>query len=411
MLVQAPLGLSALVVAIDPGKVMNRVWVSDGAGLVTDPVSMPVSRAGIGDLESTVSSQVAGHDGLVIAIEATGSLHRAWAVELERLHPGSVRLFAPSETKAARTQLGSGRFKTDDRDCAALTYLARQGGGRAQAEESVVEELCAAVRHRRGLVADRKKAQQRLHDQLNALVPGLSAPAGHGRSLAIEGTTGQAVLACAAAFAGRPASTRSLTARSPGRMSPATARYWAQRWQGCLPPPPDAQARASRLGRDLQRYRALQADITVLEEEITTLLARTDGQVLTTLPGVATVRAAAFAAHSLPIARFPDAEHLYSATGLAPAMYESATLRRRGRISRQGLAEHRDALMGIAWGLSRFSPAFAERDAQLRARGMAPIQARVALARNACRLTYRMLVTQQPFDEEAYRRGRLSRGR
>ncbi|WP_131104469.1 IS110 family transposase [Ornithinimicrobium sufpigmenti] len=183
MLLQTPLGSSALVVAIDPGKVMNRVWVSDYGGLVSDPVSMPVSRAGIEGLERAVSSHAAGHEGLVIAIEATGSLHRAWATELERLHPGSVRLFAPSETRSARTQLGSGRFKTDDRDCAALTYLARQGAGRAQAEESVVDELRAAVRHRRGLVADRKVAQQRLHDQLNALVPGLSAPAGHGRSL------------------------------------------------------------------------------------------------------------------------------------------------------------------------------------------------------------------------------------
>ncbi|WP_372513966.1 transposase [Mycobacterium interjectum] len=41
---------------------------------------------------------------------------------------------------------------------------------------------------------------------------------------------------------------------------------------------------------------------------------------LTTLPGVASIRAAAFAAHSLPIERFPDAEHLYSATGLACAL-------------------------------------------------------------------------------------------
>jgi transposase len=161
----------------------------------------------------------------------------------------------------------------------------------------------------------------------------------------------------------------------------------------------------------LDRYQKLRADIAVLEEEITGLLAATDGQVLTSLPGVAAVRAAAFAAHSLPITRFHDAEHLYSATGLAPALYESATVRRRGRISRQGLAEHRDALMGMAWGLSVYSPSFAERDTQLRARGMAPIQARVALARNVCRLAYRMLVTQQPFDEERYRRGRLSRGR
>ncbi|WP_158249091.1 transposase [Mycobacterium sp. ENV421] len=132
------------------------------------------------------------------------------------------------------------------------------------------------------------------------------------------------------------------------------------------------------------------------------LLAETDGQILTTLPGVASVRAAAFAAHSLPIERFPDAEHLYSATGLAPALYQSATLNRRGRISRQGLAEHRDALMGIAWGLAQNSASFAERDAQLRGRGMAPIQARVALARHACRLAYRLLRSQQPFDEQRY---------
>ncbi|MGY1834633.1 transposase [Blastococcus sp. SYSU DS0510] len=94
------------------------------------------------------------------------------------------------------------------------------------------------------------------------------------------------------------------------------------------------------------------ADITAVDDDLTGLLTGTDGQILTTLPGVATSRAAAFAAFSLPIARFPSAEHLYSATGLAPASYQSATLNRRGRISRQGLPEHRDALMNLAWGLS-----------------------------------------------------------
>ncbi|WP_204801105.1 transposase [Mycobacterium riyadhense] len=79
----------------------------------------------------------------------------------------------------------------------------------------------------------------------------------------------------------------------------------------------------------MHRYRALQADIASLDAEITELLAATEGQILTTLPGVAVTRAAAFAAFSLPIARFSDAEHLYSATGLAPALYQSATLHRR----------------------------------------------------------------------------------
>jgi transposase len=177
-LLQVALEPSALVVAVDPGKVSNRVWVSDGSGLLADPVSMPVSRTGIGSLEETIRVHSADHDQLVIAIEATGSLHRAWASELERRHPERVRLFAPSETKAARTQLGSGRFKSDDRDCAALTYLARQGAGRRWVDELVVDTMRAVVRHRHGLVADRKVLQQRLHDQLNALAPGLSAPPG-----------------------------------------------------------------------------------------------------------------------------------------------------------------------------------------------------------------------------------------
>ena len=400
---------ATVIVAVDPGKVLNRVWVSNGAGLLAGPVSLPVSREGVQALERLLAGGDAGEP--VIAVEATGDLHRSWVSELERRHPGSVRMFAPSETRAARTQLGSARFKTDDRDCAALTYLARQGRGRRYDQESAVDALRAAVRHRRGLVSDRKVAQQRLHAQLNALCPGLSAPTGHGRALPLASPTGLAVLGCAAAFAGRPPRLRSLMARAPGRITQATAEYWVHRWRGCLSPPADAQQRARRLNQDLHRYRALQADISSLDAELTELLAATEGQILTTLPGVAVTRAAAFAAFSLPIARFPDPEHLYSATGLAPALYQSASLHRRGRISRQGLAEHRDALMGMAWGLSINSPSFAQRNAELRARGMAPIQARVALARNVCRLAYRLLRTQQPFDEERYRRGRLSRGR
>lgn len=72
----------------------------------------------------------------------------------------------------------------------------------------MVDELRAVVRHRRGLVADRKKAQQRLHDQFNSLCPGLSAPAGHGKALSDrEAHARQAVLPCGVAFAGKPPST------------------------------------------------------------------------------------------------------------------------------------------------------------------------------------------------------------
>jgi transposase len=394
-----------VIVAIDPGRVVNRVWVTDRTGLVGEPCSVPMSRDGIETLERLV-----GQRDAVFAVEATGALHRAWAAELERRRPGSLRLFAPSETQAARAQLGTRRFKTDDRDCAALVWLARQGAGRPAAP-SGVEALLGAVSHRRQLVLALTPLRQRLHDQLNALAPGLSAPAAHGRSVPLATPTGRAVLGCAAAFAGRAPSARSLRARAGGRLTDATAAFWAGRWRGCLPPPADAELRAARLARDLARFDALREDIAFVDGQIEQLLANSAGQVLTSLPGVWIVRAAAFSAHTLPVERFATPEQLYSATGLAPASYESASVRRRSAISRTGLPEHRDALMGIAWGLGQHAPAFQARRAELNARGKTGIQTRVALARHACRLCWQMLHSQQPYDDRRYDRARRDRGR
>lgn len=400
---------TSLVVAIDPGKAFNRVWLTTGErGLIGEPVSLPVLRDGVEELARLVAASGVG-GAPVIGLEATGSLHRAWAAELERRWPGSLRLFAPSETTAARGQLGSRRFKTDDRDCAAMVWLVRQGAGRP-AQPETVEAMLGTVRHRRQLVDARKVLQQRLHDQLNALCPGLSAPSGHGRALLLDTPTGQAVLACAATFAGRAPSKRSLISRAPGRLSDATAAFWTDRWTRLLSPPADAELRGARLGRDLARWQDLRADIALSETQLQALLAQTPGQILTSLPGVAIVRAAAFSAFTLPIERWPTPEHLYSATGLAPASYQSSTVVRRGKISRTGLPEHRDALMGIAWGLSQNSQAFRTRNNELTARGLRPIQARVAIARHACRLAWRLLQTQQPFDDQRYDRAR-KRGR
>jgi transposase len=356
-LVSAELPARTLVVAIDPGKATNRVLLADGErGLIGEPVSLPTLRQGIERLCDLIDSQAAPET--VIAIEATGSLHLPWVAELERRLPGSTRLFAPSETQAARTQLGSRRLKDDDRDCAALVSLARQGRGRP-AQGGTLEALLDAVRHRRRLIAQRKVARQHLHHQLNNLCPGLSAPAGHGRVLGLETPTGQAVLACAVDFGGRAPALRSLIARSPRRLSRATAEFWSERWRGCLPPPPDAELRAERLGRDVRRLHALQADVDAVETQIAGLLARTPGQVLTTLPGVAATRAAALAAFALPVERFPTPERLYSFTGLAPARYESATIRKARAISRTAPGERRDASPGTA-GPSRSETASCE---------------------------------------------------
>ncbi|EHB46456.1 hypothetical protein [Mycolicibacterium vinylchloridicum] len=84
---------STVIVAVDPGKAFHRVWISNGSGLLVDPMSLSVSREGVAELELALNKH--GPSSPVIAIEATGSLHRPWVAELERRHPGAVRLFAP----------------------------------------------------------------------------------------------------------------------------------------------------------------------------------------------------------------------------------------------------------------------------------------------------------------------------
>jgi hypothetical protein len=134
---------TSLVVAVDPGKAFNRVWLTTGErGLIGEPVTLAVLRDGVDELERLIAaSGVAGPP--VIGLEATGALHHAWAAEIERRWPGSLRVFAPSETTAARGQLGSRRFKTDDRDCAAMVWLLRQGAGRPA--EPQLDACCSSV--------------------------------------------------------------------------------------------------------------------------------------------------------------------------------------------------------------------------------------------------------------------------
>ena len=83
---KAPLDPATVVVAVDPGKVVNRVWVSDGRGWLESPVSVPVSCAGVEQLQRLLNA----HPSVVapvIAVEPTGSLHQAFVADLERRFP------------------------------------------------------------------------------------------------------------------------------------------------------------------------------------------------------------------------------------------------------------------------------------------------------------------------------------
>ena len=76
-MLEVALDPATVIVAVDPGKVLNRVWVSNGVGFVADPVSLPVARDGIARLERLLSEH--GVVDPVIAIEATAAcIVRGW---------------------------------------------------------------------------------------------------------------------------------------------------------------------------------------------------------------------------------------------------------------------------------------------------------------------------------------------
>lgn len=169
--------------------------------------------------------------------------------------------------------------------------------------------------------------------------------------------------------------------------------------------------RVERLARSVSRWRQLTADIAAVEADMARLLALTDGQVLTTLPGVKDVRAACFSAFTLPIGRFPTAEHLYSATGLAPASYRASSIDRAQRHQPSGPARTSRCPDGHPLGAVPVLPAVHRTRGATTPPRDAPDAGPRPIARHAYRLIYRMLTTQDAFDEQRYRRARHQVGR
>ena len=229
-----------LVVAIDPGKALNRVWLTTGErGLIGEPVSLPVLRDGV-ERARAADRRERRAGAPVIGLEATGALHRAWAAELERRWPGSLRLFAPSETHggAGAARVAAVQDRRPRLRGAGLAGCARARAGRREPRRGR-GDAGRRSRHRRQLVDARaSRCSSACMTSSTRSCPGLSAPAGHGRALELETPTGQAVLACAARSPAAPPSARSLLARAPGRLTDGDrARSGRRAGSGCLAPP------------------------------------------------------------------------------------------------------------------------------------------------------------------------------
>jgi transposase len=159
----------------------------------------------------------------------------------------------------------------------------------------------------------------------------------------------------------------------------------------------------------LERVRFALADLAHLRGELAVVEARMVDvldrlgltELVTSIPGVSAVGAAAILAETGDPTRFTDARALVKHAGLCPRDNESGTYAGKTGISRRGRPRLRLAAWRAVFPVIRHNPVLAARHAHLTGRAEHPLtdtQARVAVAASLLRQLHAVLVTRTPWN-------------
>ena len=391
-----------LAAGVDVGKYEALCLIADHRGeVVGEALTFSLTEPGVRSLEAMLAAatQSRGAVSVRIGVETAGHYHRTVVARLVAAGHDVVEL-NPAHVKAARTQQGSRRLKTDLRDAAAIVDLVISGSGRApqQRSDALIEQLVwAGVRRRR--VRSRTALSNQLLGTLDLIFPGLD-----GCFDDLLGSKVGPVLLHDLADPGRlhrlgVEGLQAFTARRGVRLQRRKAEQLHRAAADALRLPVVERAcRAAVLTADLAVLDMLNNQIDQAEEHLTRVLLNTPAGVLTSLPGVGVVRASNYGAALGDPARFANADRAYRASGLVPASYESAGRARGGQgISREGNAELRNALIELGRGLAHSDPGFARYRASVDAR-MEPLMAAIAVGHRAHRLAFALMRSGDPYD-------------
>lgn len=404
-----------LLVGVDVGKYAALALIADGFGeLVAAPVEFGLDRPGVASLQDSIRGAAGFADAVVVrvGVEACGHYHRLLLEQLRSAGWETVEL-SPAQVRAARGQMGLRRLKTDLKDAAAMVEVLLRGGGQpAHRQGEAIGELQAWVAHRQRKHAARVALGNQLLGTVDLVFPGLQ---GCFTDL-LDRKGGMLLLRQLAGDVDRigrfsPATLRAFAAEQGVRMTTDKAVAVLDAAGRALRlPEPERLVRLRMLRADLMLLDALLAELTAVDTALEQLLPRTPAGVLTGLPGVGAVRAAAYGAALGDPARYPTAEHAYRASGLVPSQADSAGRTRRGSISREGSAPLRSAMIELGRGLAQHDPHFAAYRRSLLARGKRPKVAAVAVGHRAHRLAFALIRAQTSYDPDRFARSVTDRG-
>jgi transposase len=387
------------IVAVDCAKARSKWMLTDLYGnILIEPTPVEHTRPGLDELVARIRRAMADHDlrDLVVAIERTGNYHLpikraagAAGLEARIVHPLASKQFRlPADPKN----------KTDDTDLAAIQRAAVNGFGLIEPPlDEVHTRLRLLARHRRDLVRRNADLRNRIHVELDALLPGLAAAVGdifdHEPALVLARHLGSARALRDRGPEGLAALLRAAGVRHH-RRSLEKILAWAER----APAASDCDDVHKRIFLDLDdERRARLRAIRALEGELAGLLVRTPYVLLLSFPGINVVSAAEFAGEMGPIANSPGDAAITGRAGIYPSRYQSDATDQAGPLVSRGNRALRYVIRLIAENLLRCNDHFRALGEAWRASGAGRRAAVVRAAKRFCRIAYRMVAGRQVY--------------
>jgi transposase len=388
-----------LSVGIDIAKAFHWVAAVNASGeqvlshrVENDPVSIEEL---IGQIRAT-----AGPDDVKVGVDVLGGIASLLVASLQEAGLRVVHVPGLAVNRA-RAGTRGGENKSDPRDARVIADQVRSRTDlRAiEMDDDLTAQIRLVVGRRRDLVVEQTRRIARMHDLVVSVHPGLE------RALDLTNKADLWLLTRYVSPAElRRAGTRRvaeyLRKHGVGRMRAervASAAVEAAKAQRIVVP---GEQRAAAMVRELANE-ALRARerIATLEAEIGELVERhPDGALIRSLPGMGAVLTAELIAEAGAVDRFPTADRLAAAAGLAPVLNQSGKTRglHRARGGNKNLKRvfYQSAFCSLQHPVSR---AFYDRK---RREGKRHHQAVVALARRRIDVLHAMLRTRQPFDPD-----------
>jgi transposase len=384
-------------VGIDVAKLRHEVVILDEQGVVQGkPLSIANTAKGFADLVARLKS-LGPASGCKVALEATGPY--GWPLEYHLRGQGfAVVLLNPLQT-ASFSKSGIRKTKNDRIDARSIAELLRCG----KALASIIPDeyslrLRELTRYRVAALNLAKRWRSLLSSRLARVFPELAS--------CFEDVAAPTALNLIETYpdpkdlATAPSRelAQDLWRRSRGKLSQARAAELQRIAAATIGIPLARDVYALQLKGIVQILRMLGAHVDVITTRITEVL-RERPEVLTSIPGVGDLTAAAVLGEVVDIKHFSAPEKLVAFAGYDPSTFQSGEfLSTQASISKRGSPYLRLALWNAAFSSLKFNPDCRAYYDKKRAQGKHHKSALGAVCRKLLHVIWRLLRDNRPWE-------------